>query len=253
MKEARAFWLDAHRLQPGARLPVDLEGGRHTDRNSRRLSMTCPPELVSRLADSVHGQKDVSLNDLLLFGLARAWARWTGDGALRLDVEHNGRAGVVPGVDLARTLGATTLKFPMLLEAKASEEARSSFASLKRTVRDTVAHALDYGLLRYGPDETVRQRLAALGAPQVFFNNRGATLSSQPPKSAMPGGVESLAFPNLEGREYTVSYDLMIECDGAGPALQVTWVYSGAIHREETIRALAEDFYRQLAALVDAA
>ncbi|WP_163998551.1 non-ribosomal peptide synthase/polyketide synthase [Pyxidicoccus caerfyrddinensis] len=253
MKEARAFWLDAHRLQPGARLPVDLAGGRHTDRNSRRLSMTCPPELVSRLADTVHGHKDVSLNDLLLFGLARAWARWTGDGALRLDVEHNGRAGVVPGVDLARTLGATTLKFPMLLEAKASEEARSSFASLKRTVRDTVAHALDYGLLRYGPDETVRQRLAALGAPQVFFNNRGATLSSQPPKSAMPGGVESLAFPNLEGREYTVSYDLMIECDGAGPALQVTWVYSGAIHREETIRALAEDFYSQLAALVDAA
>nr|WP_281404395.1 non-ribosomal peptide synthase/polyketide synthase [Pyxidicoccus fallax] len=252
MKEARAFWLGEHRLRPGARLPVDLEGGRHTDRNSRRLPMPCPPELTSRLADYVQGHKDVSLNDLLLFALARAWARWTGDAPLRLDVEHNGRAGVVAGVDLVRTLGATTLKFPMLLEAKASEEVRASFASLKRTVRDTVAHALDYGLLRYGPDETVRQRLAALGAPQVFFNNRGATLNSRPPSSAMPGGVESLAFPDSEGREYPVSYDLMIECDGAGPAMQMTWVYSGAIHQEATIRALAEDLYAQLAALVDA-
>ncbi|WP_164020355.1 non-ribosomal peptide synthase/polyketide synthase [Pyxidicoccus trucidator] len=252
MREARAFWLDEHRLRPGARLPVDLEGGRHTDRNSRRLSMAFPPELASGLADYVQGHKDVSLNDLLLFGLTRAWAQWTGDGALRLDVENNGRAGVVPGVDLSRTVGATTIKFPMLLEVRASEEAGASFASLKRTVRDTLAHALDYGLLRYGPDENVRQRLASLGAPQVFFNNRGATLSpQQQQQAAMPNGVESLAFPNLEGREYTVSYDLMVECDGAGPAMQMTWVYSGAIHREDTIQALALGFFVQLAALID--
>jgi hypothetical protein len=252
MKKARAFWLDAHRLHPGARMPVDLEGGRHTDRNSRRLCLNFPQELTRRLAGYVQEHKDASLNDLLLFGLARAWAGWTGDVPLRLDVEHNGRAGMVPGVDLTRTAGPTTLKFPMLLEAKASEQPGPSFASLKRTVRDTLAHALDYGLLRYGPDPSVRQQLAALGAPQVFFNNRGATLSAQQPKADLPGGVESLPFPNLEGREYTVSYDLMVECDGAGPGLQVTWVYSAAIHRDETLRALADAFFAQLAALIDA-
>jgi aryl carrier-like protein len=253
MREARAFWLDERRLLPGTPMPVDMEGGLHTDRNSRRLTLPIPAELASRLVDYVRAHQDVYLNDLLLFGLARAWARWTGDQPLRLDVENNGRAGMVPGVDLSRTIGPSTLKFPIRFEVNASEAAQPAFASLKRTVRDTMAHALDYGLLRYGPDETVRQRLAACGSPQVFFNNRGATLGQQQQKAALPGGVESFSFPNLDGKANIVSYDLMVECDGAGPEMQVTWVYSGDIHRDETIHALATGLFTQIAALVEGA
>lgn len=252
LREARAFWLDEARLRPGARMPVDLGPGPHTDLNSRRLSLPIPPPLAARLAQYVRTHEDVSLNDLLLFGLGRAWARWSGDQPLRLDVEHNGRSGVVPGVDLSRTLGPSTLKFPLLLESRSAEPAPAVFTSARRTVRETMAHALDHGLLRYGPDEAVRERLAACGSPQVFFNNRGATLGPPPPKAQVPGGVESFAFPRPDGQPSIVSYDLMIECDGAGPALQVTWVYSADIHREETIRELGEDLYAQLAALLDA-
>jgi non-ribosomal peptide synthetase component F len=252
MREARAFWLDEARLRPGSPMPVDLGNGPHTDLNMRRLSKPIPPGLVSRLADYIRTHEDVSLNDLLLFGLARAWARWSGDLPLRLDVEHNGRAGVVPGVDLSRTLGPTTLKFPMRFEPKLAEPPQVAFASVKRAVRETMAHALDYGLLRFGPDEAVRQRMAACGSPQVFFNNRGATLGQPQRRTQVPGSAEAFAFPRADGKPSIVSYDLMIECDGAGSELQVTWVYSSDIHREETIRALAEDLYAQLAALLDA-
>ncbi|WP_415835780.1 amino acid adenylation domain-containing protein, partial [Corallococcus soli] len=252
MREARAFWLDESRLRPGAPMPVDLGTGPHTDLNSRRLFMPIPEGLAGRLADYVRTHEDVYLNDLLLFGLARAWARWSGDQPLRLDVEHNGRAGVVPGVDLSRTLGPSTLKFPMRFEQRGAEPSKVAFATAKRIVRETMARALDFGLLRYGPDEAVRQRLAACGSPQVFFNNRGATLGQAPRKAQGPEGVESFAFPRPDGKPSIVSYDLMIECDGAGPAMQLTWVYSGDIHREQTIRTLAEDLYAQLAALLDA-
>jgi hypothetical protein len=252
MREARAFWLDENRLRPGSPMPVDLGSGPHTDLNSRRLYMPIPTGLASRLADYVRTHEDVYLNDLLLFGLARAWARWSGDLPLRLDVEHNGRAGVVPGVDLSRTVGPSTLKFPMRFELKSAEPLPVAFASAKRIVRETMAHALDYGLLRYGPDEAVRQRLAGCGSPQVFFNNRGATLGQAPQQAQMPGGVESFAFPRLDGKPSIVSYDLMIECDGAGSAMQLTWVYSSDIHREETIRAVGDELYAQLAALLDA-
>ncbi|MGZ3460644.1 MAG: condensation domain-containing protein, partial [Archangium sp.] len=251
MREARAFWLDEARLRPGTPLPVDLQGGQHTTANTRRLTLPISPELASRLADYVRAHGDVYLNDLLLFGLARAWARWSGDRPLRLDVEHNGRADMVPGVDLSRTVGPTTLKFPMRFELKAAETPSMAFASAKRTVRETMAQALGYGLLRYGPDEAVRQRLAACGSPQVFFNNKGATLGKPQQAAPMPGGMEFLNPPRLDGKPDVISYDLMIECDGAGPAMQVTWVYSGDIHREETIRSLAEDLYAQIAALLD--
>jgi hypothetical protein len=199
----------------------------------------------------VRGHEDVYLNDLLLFGLARAWARWSGNQPLRLDVEHNGRADLVSGVDLSRTLGPTTLKYPMLFEAKVSEAPRAAFSSLKRTMRETTAQALNYGLLRYGEDEAVRQRLAACGSPQVFFNNQGATLVQPKQTARIPAGVEYFAFPREDGLPSIVSYDLMIECNGTGEAMQVTWVYSGDIHREETIRSLATDLYAQIAALLD--
>ncbi|WP_375772564.1 non-ribosomal peptide synthase/polyketide synthase [Archangium gephyra] len=251
MTQARGFWLDEARLHPVTPMPVDQEGGQHTDLNSRRLSMPIPPELVGRLTDYVRAHEDVYLNDLLLFGLARAWARWTGGQPLRLDVEHNGRADLVPGVDLSRTLGPTTLKYPMLFEAKASEAPRAAFSSLKRTMRETTAQALNYGLLRYGEDEAVRQRLAACGSPQVFFNNQGATLVQPKQTARIPAGVEYFAFPREDGLPSIVSYDLMIECNGTGEAMQVTWVYSGDIQREETIRSLATDFYAQIAALLD--
>ncbi|MFY0565971.1 non-ribosomal peptide synthase/polyketide synthase [Archangium lansingense] len=251
MREARAFWLDEARLRPSSPMPVDMQGGQHTTHNSRRLSTPIAPELADRLADYVRAHGDVYLNDLLLFGLARAWARWSGDRPLRVDVEHNGRADMVPGVDLSRTVGPTNLKFPMVFELKAAEAPSVAFASAKRTVRETMAHALDYGLLRYGPDETVRQRLAACGSPQVFFNNKGATLGKPQQEAPMPGGIEFIVPPRLDGKADIISYDLMIECDGAGPAMQITWVYSGDIHREETLRSLAEDLYAQLAALLD--
>src|SRR5262249_51274949 len=153
--------------------------------------------------------------------------------------------GVVPGVNLSRTIGPTTLKSPMLFETRASDAPRAAFASLKRTMRETTAHALDYGLLRYGPDNAVRQRLAATGSPQVFFNNQGATLTPPRQTAQTPGGVEYFAFPREDGLPSVVSYDLMLECNGAGAAMHVTWVYSGDIHREETIRSLAVDFYAQ--------
>ena len=83
----------------------------------------------------------------------------------------------------------------------------------------------------------------------MIFNNKGATLGK--PQPPMPGGLQFINPPRLDGKADVISYDMMIECDGAGPAMQVTWVYSGDIHRDETIGSLAEDLYTQLAALFD--
>ncbi|OJT21385.1 hypothetical protein BO221_26550 [Archangium sp. Cb G35] len=252
LEQARAFWLDEARLRPLPPMPVDMPGGRHTDLNSRRLPVPLPRELLGGLRTWLGAHPEASLNDVLLYGLARAYVRWAGTGALRLDVEHNGRTDLLPGVDLLRTMGSTTLKVPVLLEVTADEPPGQAFARVRRSLRETLGHALGHGLLRYGQHEAERQRLASRGSPQVFFNNRGVTLTGSEVVSSTEASFEYLVLPGPEGQENPVSYELMVECDDTPQGPVVTWVYSSALHRDQTMRALAGDMLEQLRALLEA-
>jgi hypothetical protein len=245
MDQARAFWLDEARLRPLPPLPVDLPGGRHTDRNSRRYAVVLSDPLCGDIRAWLSAHADASLNDLLLYGVARAYVRWTGAAALRLDLEHHGRTDVLPGVDLVRTIGPTTLKVPVVLEPGADQAPERAYMRVRRAVRDTLSHILGHGMLRYGPDEAARQRLIASGAPQIFFNNRGLTMGrAQAPVSQ--GAFQPLLIPRADGGEDHVSYDLMIECDNTPEGPTVAWIYSSALHREQTMEALANDTIEQI-------
>jgi non-ribosomal peptide synthase protein (TIGR01720 family) len=249
MQRDHAFWLSGPRLRPTEPMPADFEGGIHTDLNSRRVIAPLPSGLADRLLDFVRSSPGVSFNDLLLYGVARAWSRWAGPRVLRMDVENNGRGGLLEAVDLSRTVGPTTLKIPILFDVPASLPPGAAFEAARNIVRETLSHGLGYGLLRYGPDPSVSQQLAACGSPQVFFNNRGAVLTGpQQAASPMIAG-ESFSPKRLDGKANVISYDLMIECDGAGSGFQMSWVYSPEIHREETIRALARGVFDALAGL----
>jgi aryl carrier-like protein len=257
MEQARAFWLDEARLRPVPPLPKDMPGGRHTDLNSRHHPLVLPPELMGRIASYLRTHEDVSLNDLLLHALSRAYARWSGNNLLRLDFEHNGRTGMLPGKDLSRMVGPATIKVPLLLELSASEPPAEALARLKRTVRQTLTHALGYGLLRYGPDAAVRERLAAVGTPQVFFNNRGLTLQQRPATAPPPppppddGGLghEALFLPREDGGENPISHDLVVQGDDTPKGPTLTLVYNSTQYRAQTLYALASDMLTHLLAL----
>jgi amino acid adenylation domain-containing protein len=251
MERARAFWLAPSRLRPLEPMPVDLEGGQHTDLNSRRVTVPLLPALAARLVDYLREHPSVSFNELLLFGVARAWSRWTGSRALRMDVENNGRAGLLPGVDLSRTLGPTTIKFPVLFDVPAHLETRAAFEEVRRTLHETMPLAVGYGLLRYGLEPSVRERLKAIGSPQVFFNNRGASLIQPRNRPAPSFGAESFTLKRADGQANIISYDLMIECDGTGAEFRMSWVYSSQMLRDETARALARGTFDALAELTE--
>jgi hypothetical protein len=89
--------------------------------------------------------------------------------------EHNGRTGIVPGLDLLRTIGPTTMKFPLRLEINPGETLRESMERLKEEIRITTDNPLGYGMLRYTcPDPNIRNELGTSGPAQVFFNSRTA-------------------------------------------------------------------------------
>ncbi|MFZ6658966.1 condensation domain-containing protein [Undibacterium sp. TJN19] len=260
---ALSFWRQPHRLNASRLLPVDRQGGRHTDVNSRRVSVVLDAALLQRLTSYLRAYQGASFNDLVLFAISHAYHRWTGERSLRLDCESHGRGAVLPSLDLLATIGPTTIKFPLYLEVRPDLDQAAAFARLQASVRETMDNVLGYGFLRYTcADVDIHAEFAASPPPQVFLNNR-TTLGSRtdstetvdiadtadteaPPKIS----VEEIAFVAAGAQENLVSYTLMIECDNGKDTVVLTCVYSSDIHHEETIRNFAQDCLSSLQSLV---
>jgi non-ribosomal peptide synthase protein (TIGR01720 family) len=247
---ALAFWCDPDRLGRLPQLPVDIPNGQHTDVNSRRISMPLEPALRHKVVKYIQSRKEgYSFNDLLLCGLAHAFFRWTGQRSLRLDLEYHVRIGLLPGMDLLSTIGPATIKFPMLLTVNPDGGIQHDLQQVRSSVRETVDNALGYGFLRYTcTDPEIRQQLSACARPQVFVNNR-STLGAGKATDQAQIATKSMSFPQPGVRENPVSYDLMITCDSSDDRVVLTWVYSSAIHHEQTIRTLSSYFFASLHAL----
>jgi hypothetical protein len=91
-----------------------------------------------------------------------------------VELEGHGREELFEGVDLSRTVGWFTSAFPVLLEVPAGGGAGELLRSVKDQLRAVPARGIGFGILRrLSPDAAVRERLAAIPAPQVNFNYLG--------------------------------------------------------------------------------
>jgi non-ribosomal peptide synthase protein (TIGR01720 family) len=208
------------------------------------------------------------IDDVLLTALTQACAPWTGTSALLVDLEGHGREPLFEDVDLSRTVGWFTAMFPVVLDldhnrdrdrdrthapsSAGSGPASGPEAALKainEQLRHVPGRGLGYGLLRYlCRDGDVATALRALPRPEVSFNYLGRT--DPPPDGAAlfrPGDAGTGPLYDPRSRR---SHLIDVVGDVAGDRLQLRWIYSEAMHRRETIEALATAFLDALQALI---
>ena len=237
LSRQRDFWLSQQQLSPVPSIPRDAHGGEHFAANSRQYELQFPLELRARIADFVMAHEGISFLDLVLFGLCRGYAQWSLGQPLYLDMEHHGRSGILDEIDLARTLGPTTVKVPVRLPAVLPSADLDALEIIRTVHRTTMKHAIGYGYLRYcRPDRHLADRLSAQPAPEVLLNNR-STLPATVLESIVNLGGEPEWLPNPEQNK--VTYTLIIECERGPDSLSLVFRYSSMIHREETIKRFA--------------
>ncbi|MBT2118882.1 hypothetical protein KK141_11345 [Dyella sp. LX-66] len=241
-----SYWGDFVNAEtPG--IPVDYTSGTHIVSNSRMMTLFVGPDVLASRNTSF-------INDALLIAAGAAIADWSGSPGVAIDVEHHGRGGHVPGMDFLEVVGPTTFKFPMRLDIGTDALASAaSFEALRKRMTDATQFGLGYGFLRYlHPDPAVRSDFQRMQRPQVFFNNRttlfvkggaGDGNGAAPRKDSHVFRVDSHGDPALHD---PYSHELLIECDSAWDGLEISLIYSGAIHRDETIAALAETLLAKL-------
>jgi amino acid adenylation domain-containing protein/non-ribosomal peptide synthase protein (TIGR01720 family) len=205
-------------------------------------------ETTEALLTRVPARHGVTVDDVLLSGLAHAVSRWrdASDTSLLLALEGHGRdEQVVPGADLSGTVGWFTSVYPVRVDP--GDLASDVHKGLRRVSEQLAVpdKGIGHGLLRYLNPDTAAE-LAWLPEPQLEFNylgrltigeRDGESWTGAPEVGAMGGGVDAAA---------PAPYCLVLNVLVRGSVLEADWQWPAALFTEDRIRALSHEWFAVL-------
>ncbi|HEX6861516.1 MAG TPA: amino acid adenylation domain-containing protein, partial [Thermoanaerobaculia bacterium] len=228
-------------------LPADFANGPNDSASTRAVGTGLDAEETRALLQDVPRAYRTRIDDALLTALAEAFAGWTGDRRLWLDLEGHGREDVFPSLDVSRTVGWFTSLYPVLLDLRGTAGPGEALKTVKERLRSIPQRGLPFGLLRYLGQGEAAERLRALPAPAVVFNYLGqldqATGGLLRPARESAGPTRSPRQPRSHLLEITAWVQ-----EGR---LRLRWDYSAHRHRRESLETLARGFMAALRRLIE--
>lgn len=244
-----AYW---HQVTgtPTAPLPLDFPGGDNSEATEQQFTLSLSEEETHALLHDTPQAFHTQINDMLLAALLLAYAHWTGESALRIDLEGHGREDLFADVTVARTVGWFTSFYPVHLRLPEQPSLERTLVAVKEHLRHIPQHGIGYGLLRYLRAEAeVRNQLEHDPRPAIRFNYlgqfdqvmSGTALFRRAPESTGP-------TRSLRGQR---THLLVIEGLVTEGQLHLTWMYSSNLHRRETIATFAQFYLDALRGLIN--
>ncbi|HKH45466.1 MAG TPA: amino acid adenylation domain-containing protein [Thermoanaerobaculia bacterium] len=235
-----------------AELPADLPGTPEDDTMGAAdtVLVGLPAEATTALLREAPVPYRARVDDLLLTALTQAFAQWTGEPRLVLELEGHGREEIEIGrgaIDLSRIVGWFTTVYPVALDLAGTHGPGQAIKAVKEQLRAIPGKGLSYGLLRYsgvGGD----RRLTARPEPQVGFNYLGQLDAVLPAGGAFapapePAGPEQ--SPRAR-RRHRIDVDALV-WEGR---LRVNFTYAARLLARETMERLAKGFSAALQELI---
>ena len=251
LKQEAAYW-SAPFHNRSIPLPLDFpnSAGSNTRASARDVVVALTGEQTRFLLQEIPKARHTQVNEVLLSAVAATLAKWSGDRMVRLDVEGHGREDLFEGVNMSRTVGWCTSLFPLCLELSAASQSdpQAALTSVSEQMRKVPRRGIGYGLLKYlAGDTDVSAQMRALPGAGVSFNYQGqldATLAGATPIRISSQPVGPLLSPRAK-RTHALEINGWVFQN----CLQLTWTYSEAWHRAETIERLAMDCIERLRVL----
>ncbi len=237
------YWL-AQGEKSVSPLPLDFPAGVNTVESAGIVSVALNVAETQALLQEVPTAYRTQINEVLLTALGQAFANWTGETSLLVDLEGHGREELFADVDLSRTVGWFTSVFPVSLDLGEIDDVVEVLKTVKEQLRCIPNQGIGYGLLRYLSPEEIAQRLQ----PEVSFNYLGQFdigMAQSELLAIAPESIGSVQSP-LAIRSYLIEIDCLI----TNNQLQMDWTYSKAIHRQSTVENLAQGFVEVLRSLI---
>ncbi len=235
LEEEVAYWTAVAEAR-SVSLPVGLPDGESSVGSTRAVSCWLDAEETRALLQEVPATYHTQINDVLLAGLALALGS-----PLAVELEGHGREDLFADVDLTRTVGWFTTHFPVLLDAGQNGDPGEALKGVKEQLRQIPQRGIGYGLLR--------SSLRPAQEPQIGFNYLGQFDQALAPASLFRLAAEEKG-PDRSPRGRR---SRKIEIIGRilGGRLQITWLYSGELHRPSTVEGMAQSYLAALRSLIE--
>jgi amino acid adenylation domain-containing protein/non-ribosomal peptide synthase protein (TIGR01720 family) len=239
------YWSSVCRSS--APLPTDHRGGNEWAATAT-IRVSLDAARTQALLLEVPSAYRTQVNDVLLTALVRAFAAWTSQRTLLVDLEGHGREDLFEEVDLTRTVGWFTTIFPVRLELGEGEGLGTSLMSVKEQLRRVPRRGIGYGLLRYlRKDPDLSERLAS--PAEVSFNYLGQLDRALPDELPLALAAESAG--SNRSRKGTRSHLIDVSGAVAAGSLQMAFSYSRTMFDDETIQSLSSGYIEALQELIE--
>ncbi|BAV98037.1 non-ribosomal peptide synthetase [Lysobacter enzymogenes] len=179
--------------------------------------------------------------EVLLTALALA-LRDGGDAAtLWVEMEGHGRDDLGAGLDLSRTVGWFTARYPLALHLPAGEDLGAALRSTKDRMRAVPDRGLGFGVLRY-----LHGELAELPVPQVCFNYLGQLRAGERDGWALCEEPDGGGRAGGNRRRHLLDVNAML-VDGE---LRLDWAWPQDAASREAMQALSRRYLAVLRELI---
>ncbi len=234
-----------------------------------QLSVSLDVETTQTLLGEVPAAFHAGIQDILLIAFGLAWAEFlgckgTGGGPIGIDVEGHGRAEeLAPHLDLSRTVGWFTAKYPVALtfggaglswaHVIAGDMALGAVVKAAKEQLRALPDPLTYGLLRYLNTE-VDLGVQAGGDPVIGFNYFGRTGGAA--GAELPGDLWRPSGEAVDAAtavpmplSHTVALNAGTIDTDAGPQLRADWMWATSVLERGQVGRLSELWFEALAGI----
>ena len=227
---------------------------------AQNLSVSLSVETTRLLLGEVPAAFHAGVNDILLIALGLAFGKYSGTKtAIGIDVEGHGRHEELgAGLDLSRTVGWFTTKYPVALTVGELDwgqvfSGATALGALVKSAKEqlrALPDPLTYGLLRYlNPEVGLGESDPAIGFNYLGRMGGAAELSEQfwriGPDGLSSGAATVVAMPLAHALELNAAtFDTK-----AGPRLQANWTWAPSVLDGAQVNELSRLWFEALAGI----
>jgi len=242
LDDEAAYWRNVGaNCQP---LPIDNPDGDIGADTSKLCVTGLNEQLTRELLQDVSRAYRTRINDVLLTALTRALRNRTGLHSFFIDMESHGRDESADNVDVSRTVGWFTSKYPVELEISADTDISNNLKSIKEQLHRIPRNGLGYGLLAQGG----KLGSDSLPCPEIVFNYLGQFDQNYADLGLLQPATEAVGQTADPSRLRPHVLDILSSVDRGMLSIQIS--YSGDQFKDSTVQGIADSFRDELIALI---
>jgi non-ribosomal peptide synthase protein (TIGR01720 family) len=241
------WWQDMLAPADEAKLPVEGDGDRSLGA-SQVLTFQLDAAATKRLSQEAPRAYRMRIDEVLLATLARTLASWSRQNGVLIHLEGHGREDVIEDVDLSRTVGWFTTRYPVWLAAGGDDDA-ATLLDTKERLRAVPHKGFQFGLLHYLGDAATAAAIREMPQAEVSFNYLG-----QIDQDIADDGRFGLASERAGlSAAATSPMAHLLDLNGriTDGVLSINWRFSPAVIAEPTVQRLIDRFAEQLDRLIN--